>query len=327
MEHSRWISRMSRCSAVAGLILALASSYLGAADQPMFSVITIETDNVVTYVGDIVDPSKLALLTSPATPSPTRAFAESITVGDVVSINGRPAKGLWQTRGFSMGYSPTAGPGFAIADAGEGGPGECKWAIFTPDGILVGRFQEGGLGVHQITGGSGIFMGIRGTQTTVQAVQAPRRTSMTEDPSLRRVLGGGTLIHTFHVAASYAPAFLGTDVAPTIYHMDFSPVSPVSPAKAGEVVLGRVMNLGFTTPAVDPGAPFPYSSSYSVVNAPVEVIGDGQPQDASYKIGWPGETNVYRVDFAVPQGSPSGVVQVQLRAAGIVGPPVFVPVK
>jgi uncharacterized protein (TIGR03437 family) len=327
MKHSRLTSRTIQRRTLAGLILALVPSYLRAAEQPIFSVMTIETDNVVTYVGDIVDPSKLALVTSPATPGPTRAFAESITVGDVVSINGRPAKGLWQTRGFSMGYSPTAGPGFAIADAAEGGPGECKWAIFTPDGILVGRFQEGGLGVHQVTGGSGIFMGIRGTQTTVQAVQAPRRASMTEDPSLRRVLGGGKLIHTFHIAASYAPAFLGTDASPTIYHMDFSPVGPESPAKAGEVVLGRVMNLGYTTPTVDPGAPFPYSSSYSVVNAPVEVIVDGQPQDASYKIGWPGETNIYRVDFTVPQGSSSGVLQVQLMVAGIIGPPVYLAVK
>src|SRR4029078_10130598 len=114
---------------------------------------------------------------------------------------------LWQSRGFAMGFSPTAAPGFGIADAAEGGPGECKWAIFTPEGNLIGRFQEGGLGAHQLTGGSGIFLGVRGTQTTVQSLQAPRRTSMTEDPSLRRVLGGGISVHTFHFAPSYPPAF------------------------------------------------------------------------------------------------------------------------
>jgi hypothetical protein len=142
-----------------GLALTVAS--LNAADQPMISVLTIQTDNVVTYVGDITDPSRLALLSGPTTPSATRAFTESITVGDVVSINGRPAKGLWQTRSLSMGYSPTAAPGSAIADSAEGAPGECKWAILTADGILVGRFQEGGLGVHQITGGSGLYLGMR----------------------------------------------------------------------------------------------------------------------------------------------------------------------
>jgi uncharacterized protein (TIGR03437 family) len=312
----------------AALILsAVISCSLRAADQPMFSVVTIETDNVVTYVGDISDPTKLALQTNPATLAQTRAFTESITVGDVVSINGRPAKGLWQTRGFSMGYSPTAGPGFAIADSSEGGPGECKWAILTADGTLVGRFQEGGLGVHQITGGGGIFTGIHGTQTTVQAIQPPRRTSMTEDPSLRRALGGGTLIHTFHIAPSYAPAFLGIDSNPAIYHADFSPVNTANPAKAGEVLVARVTNLGYTTPAVDPGSPFPNTPTYGLVIAPVELLIGGQAQDAINKIGWPGETNVYRVDFTVSQGTPSGVVSVQLRAAGIVGPAAFMAVK
>src|SRR6516165_5635081 len=102
--------------------LAVAVLGLNAQNQPLVSVLTIETDNVVTYVGDIFDPTKLALLTSPQTPTPTRAFTESITVGDVRSINGRPATGLWQTRSLSMGYSPTPGPGSAIADSAEGAP-------------------------------------------------------------------------------------------------------------------------------------------------------------------------------------------------------------
>jgi uncharacterized protein (TIGR03437 family) len=305
----------------------LAAGCLHAADQPLFSVLTIETDNTVTYVGDIADPTKLALSTTPVSPGTTRAFTESITIGDVVSINGRPAKGLWQTRGFAMGYSPTASAGSAIADSAEGGPGECKWVILTPDGVLVGRFQEGGIGTHQITGGSGIFLGIRGTQTTVQALQAPRRTSMTEDPSLRRILGGGKSIHTFHIAPSYPPAFLGSDSTPAIYHTDFSPVTAANPAKSGEVLIARATNLGFTTPATNPGDPFPSSSDYREVAAPVELIVDGHTQDAINRIGWPGETNVYRIDFSVPAGTPSGMISVQLRASGIAGPTVSIPVQ
>jgi uncharacterized protein (TIGR03437 family) len=299
---------------------------LYAQDQPLISVLTIETDNVVTYVGDIPDPTKLALSISPVTPAVTRAFTESITVGDVVSINGRPAKGLWQTRSLSMGYSPTAAPGFAIADSSEGAPGECKWAILTADGILVGRFQEGGLGTHQITAGSGMFLGIHGTQTTVQAVQAPRRTSMAEDPSVRRSLGGGTLIHTFHIAPSYPPALVA-DGNPSVYHANFTPVTTTSPARAGEVLIARAINLGFTTPSVDPGAAFPGAGPIGVVNAPVQAIVGGQATDAVNKIGWPGQTNVYRVDFIVPQGTGSGMVQVQLSASGIAGPTISIPVQ
>lgn len=306
---------------------ALMAACLRAADQPMISVLTIETDNVVAYVGDVTDPSKLALATGPTTPGATQAFSESITVGDVVSINGKPAKGLWSTRGFNMGFSPTAAPGFAIADSAEGGPGECKWAILTGDGILVGRFQEGGLGTHQITGGSGIFMGIHGTQTTVQTVQPPRRASMTEDPSLRRVLGGGTLIHTFHIAPSYPPAFTSSDSSSAIFHADLSPVTTASPARAGEVLIARVMNLGYTTPGVDPGAAFPNSDSLSSVNAPLEVVIGGQVVDVINQVGWPGQVNIYRVDFRVPQGTRSGSVAIQLTASGIAGPTVSLPVQ
>jgi uncharacterized protein (TIGR03437 family) len=306
---------------------ALALSCLHAADQPLISVLTIQTENVVTYVGDVTDPSKLALMTTLTTPGTTRAFTESITIGDVVSINGRPAKGLWQSRGFAMGYSPSAAAGFAIADSAEGGPGECKWAILTANGVLVGRFQEGGLGTHQITGGSGLFLGIQGTQTTVQTAVAARRTSMTEDPNLRRVLGGGKLIHTFHIAPSYPPIFNAVSGGPVVFHTDFSLVTTANPAHAGEALIAQVLNLGFTNPAVDPGAPFPTSGPYQSVIAPVEILAGGQAQDAFNTIGWPGQANVYRADFTVPKGTPSGMLGVQLRVSGIAGPGVMIPVQ
>jgi uncharacterized protein (TIGR03437 family) len=307
----------------AGLIL---SACLNAADQPTISVLTIETRNVVNYVGDIFDPTKLALLTSPQTTLTTRAFTETIMVADVVSVNGRPSKGLWQSRGFAMGYSPTAGAGSGIADSAEGGPGECKWAILDADGNLIGRFQEGGLGTHQITGGSGIFLGIRGTQTRVAATTPARRTSMTEDPSLRRVLGGGTLVHTFHIAPSYPPGF-SDDVNVALMHLDFSPVTTSHPAQAGELLIARVVNLGFTLPGVDPGSPFSNSPPYTAVVGPVEVVVGGQSSDAINQLGWPGLTNVYRIDFKVPAGTKGGLVAFQIRASGIAGPPLMFPVQ
>jgi uncharacterized protein (TIGR03437 family) len=306
---------------------ALAFSCLHATDRPLISVLTIETDNVVTYVADVTDPSKLALMTAPTTPGATRAFTESLTIGDIVSINGRPAKGLWQSRGFAMGYSPTAAAGFAVADSAEGGPGECKWAILSANGVLVGRFQEGGLGTHQITGGSGVFLGIQGTQTTVQTVVAPRRASMTEDPNLRRVLGGGKLVHTFHIAPSYPPTFNEVNGNPAVFHTDFSPVTAANPAHAEEALITQVVNVGFTYPGVDPGAPFPNSGPYQPVIAPLEVLAGGQAQDAFNAIGWPGQVNIYRADFTIPNGTPSGMLAVQLRVAGIVGPGVMIPVQ
>src|SRR5712691_887941 len=166
--------------------LGLMAACLTGADKPQISVLTIQTDNVVTYVGDVTDPTKLAAVSGATTPAPTHAFIYTLTIGDVVKVNGRPAKGLWSSWALSMGYSPTAAPGFAISDASQGGVSECKWEIQTADGLLVGRFMDSGLFPHQITGASGVFLGIRGTQSVTQAVIAPRRASMTEDPSLRR---------------------------------------------------------------------------------------------------------------------------------------------
>jgi uncharacterized protein (TIGR03437 family) len=300
---------------------------LSAADKPQISVLTIETDNVVTYVGDVNDSTRLATVEGATAPAATKAFTYTLTVGDVVKVNGRPAKGLWSSWAYSMGYSPTAAPGFAISDASQGGVSECKWEIQTEDGLLVGRFMDSGLFPHQITGASGIFLGVSGTQSVVQAVSAPRRASMTEDPSLRRMLGGGTLVHTFHVAPRYPPSFETSSGATEVFHSDFSPVTAASPAHAGDYLVARAANLGFTTPAVDPGAAFPSSSPYHVANAPVEVLVGGQAQDAMIKIGWPGEVNQYRVDFLVPSGTASGTVDLQLRVSGIAGPAVTIPVR
>ena len=139
---------MTATRAIVGLLWSAVC--LSAANQPQISVLTIEVDNVVTYVGDVTDPSKLALSPAATTPAATRAFTDSIIVADVVKVNGKPAKGLWSSRSYGMGFSPTAASGFAISDA-SGALGECRWEIQTADGVLVGRFMEGGLGMHQIS--------------------------------------------------------------------------------------------------------------------------------------------------------------------------------
>jgi uncharacterized protein (TIGR03437 family) len=149
---------------------------------------------------------------------------------------------------------------------------------------------------------------------------------MTEDPSLRRVLGGGISVHTFHIAAAYPPTF-ADDVNVAVFHSDFSPVTPANPARTGESLIARAVNLGFTLPAVDPGASFPSSSPYAVVTAPIEVVVDGHATDAVNQLGWPGLSNVYRVDFQMPPGTKSGMVAFQIRASGIAGPVLSLPVQ
>jgi uncharacterized protein (TIGR03437 family) len=129
------------------------------------------------------------------------------------------------------------------------------------------------------------------------------------------------------MAPSYPPAFDSTGGSPAVYHADFSPVSAASPARAGEVLIARGTNLGFTTPTVVPGVAFVDSAPWNQVNAPVEVIVGGQALDAINKLGWPGQIDFYRVDFQVPSVPPSGMTTLQLRVSGVAGPPVQIPVR
>jgi hypothetical protein len=61
--------------------------------------------------------------------------------------------------------------------------------------------------------------------------------------------------------------------------------------------------------------PFP-PSPQQVVNSP--TVG-GQPVEVMTQIGWPGEQNLYRVDFRMPKTS-GATVPPQIAAAWISGP-------
>ncbi len=63
------------------------------------------------------------------------------------------------------------------------------------------------------------------------------------------------------------------------------------------------------------------------VNSPLGVTVGGQPAELGTAIGWPGQTNVYRVDFRVPDGAAAGLAAVQLTVAWIAGPEVNIPVR
>jgi uncharacterized protein (TIGR03437 family) len=97
-------------------------------------VLDIAIESSVQYVADVTDPSKLALSASATTAASTRAFTDTIFVGDIVSINGKPAKGMWTSRQYKMGFSPSPAAGLAISDATQGTIAECKWEIQNANG-------------------------------------------------------------------------------------------------------------------------------------------------------------------------------------------------
>jgi hypothetical protein len=59
----------------------------------------------------------------------------------------------------------------------------------------------------------------------------------------------------------------------------------------------------------------------------VDVVVNGTEVLAINKIGWPGETDDYRVDFQLPSDVTSGAAAIQLTAAWIPGPTVTIAVE
>ena len=84
--------------------------------------------------------------------------------------------------------------------------------------------------------------------------------------------------------------------------------------------------LGHTTAGLDQGKPLA-ADSLQQVNSPLEVRINGIDSRVINKIGWPGTTGVYRVDFRVPNATVSGAARMQLSAAWIAGPEAQFPVR
>jgi uncharacterized protein (TIGR03437 family) len=125
------------------------------------------------------------------------------------------------------------------------------------------------------------------------------------------------------------PEVTGVATGPAVYHSDFSPVTAEKPARPGEWLTLSATGLGPTVPSVDPGKPFPpyAEGKLHVVNSPLEISVGGKAAGIRNAIGWPGQSNVYRVDFQVPDGTPAGLAPLGLAAAWVTGPEVKIPVQ
>jgi len=63
------------------------------------------------------------------------------------------------------------------------------------------------------------------------------------------------------------------------------------------------------------------------VISPVGVLVNGKEAEVVNKIGWPGTTDRYRIDFRVPSGLAPGTATIQLTASWIPGPTVNIAVQ
>jgi uncharacterized protein (TIGR03437 family) len=290
-------------------------------------ILTVDVENYVQYRGDVLDPSKVAKDPNPTTAG-VYAFLESIQAGDIVAVNGKPAKGLWQNRLVMMPFRSNPSPGQPIADLDTSGVVHCVWEILGQDGAYIGTLMDGGTGNnHALMGGLGAFAGVTGVKISETLVPS-RAASTSEDPSKRRLNGaGGKVRATFYIYPPFRPTVLTTATGPAIAHMDYSPVTAANPAGPGELLIIAATGLGPVKPGFQPAGAIPFSGPpYQEVNSPVTVAFNGEEVLVVNKIGWPGQKDLYWIDFHVPSDAGTGTATLQLTAAWIPGPVVSIPV-
>jgi uncharacterized protein (TIGR03437 family) len=313
------------------------------------TILQIDLADYVLYREDVSDPVKFA--TDPNAVGitafgPVRNFYRAVHLADVVAVNGQQVKGIFAASQVVVAFRTDPTPGFAIGDTYRNNMTTVTLEILKSDGTPIGTIVASGFGSgtpppgspvpistipqggHNlaITGGTGAFLGARGQIGSLPPVG--RNTSFTEDPANRRRHGGGpgTWRWIAHVIPMSAPQVVTTAVGPAVFHSDLSPVTPLNPARAGEVLIVQAAGLGPTVPGVDPGQPFP-TDAILRVNSPIAVTVNGQDAEVINGVGWPGLVDTYRVDFRVPEGVVPGTASVQLSAAWIAGPAVRIAVQ
>ncbi|MFN0166435.1 MAG: hypothetical protein ACKV22_08390, partial [Bryobacteraceae bacterium] len=268
------------------------------------------------------------------TTSANQTFLESVAIGDIRAVNGRPGKGFRTYHVRALPFRVNPAPGQPIADADGSGTFHCIWQILAPDGTYVGTITDlGGTpgSDHIVVGGSGAFFGVTGVHGMMQAASGSmqRGASMSEDPAKRRMNGGGKSRATFYLYPRFRPEVEMLPSGPAVFHgADFSQVTATSPAHAGEVLVMRARGLGLIRPQLIPAGFRPFGSDpHEEVNSSVEVTIGGKGAEVINKIGWPGTLDRYRVDVRVPSGIAPGMAALLITAAWIPAEEVKIPVQ
>ena len=107
--------RKANAIAMAVLLAALCSRS-GLGQGVPATILDISIENGVDYRNDVTDYLKLATDPNITTATIGRNFATFITLADIVSVNGKPAKGSLARRGTLVFLNTNPQPGQAIAD-------------------------------------------------------------------------------------------------------------------------------------------------------------------------------------------------------------------
>jgi len=325
-------------------VLLFAGCYCtaGRAQALLHSILNIDVENFVQYYRDVADASTFATNPNVTAASVAKNFQEFLTIGDIVAVNGQPAKGTVVLNVRLINLAPAPTPGQAIADVMRSSTGTISFEILGADSTPIGTIHCVGLtgagppppgaplavvqANNSIVGGTGAFLGARGQQGNSDAVP-PRKASMTEDPANRRTHGGTKEKFVLDVIPAFAPQIVTAAGGPAVTHSrDFSLVTTSKPAAAGEILSLFMTGLGPTRPGVDPGQPFPQSPPQTV-NSPVAVTINGEPTLVTAAVGLPGSIGGYQVNFRVPPEAARGAASLQVSAGWIAGAPVMINIQ
>jgi hypothetical protein len=312
----------------------IAATLISRADDSV--LLQLDATNLVSYILDTPDASKYGTFGGPASLAVTgRPFLTAMIVGDIVAVNGKPAKGIWLARNFQFNSSAAPSSGQNIADINRSGFFEQIFDILQPDGSTVGTLYSTGMsggpippgapttfptGAYAVTGGTGAWFGVRGETTNLvrlpEATLTFRTASATEDPANRRTLGGGGPVRIqFRLIPAERPEVTMVNGVPAIAKAsDGKLISASNPAAAVDVLTLYATGPGPVRPSADPGKPFG-SNPLQVAGVPIGVTINGTSAEVMYAGGYPGTTGTYQINFRVPSGLGAGSGNVIVSSA------------
>lgn len=327
-----------------GALLALVSCSELPAQISTATRLEVVARNTVFYVDDATQYGNYATLQERTTPSQGgRNFRSWTAIGDIVSVNGQPAKGVLVNKAHVLGLSTNPANGQAIADVTRLALIHYVLEILQPDGKPVGSLMLQGmifgatppgapsgsrLSNLAIVGGTGAFLGARGYSGLVGTSGATvGGASIAEDPGLRRSRPSDEWTLTMNLIPAFAPEIVTTPGGPAVVHSsDFTPVSASKPARAGEILSLFARHLGPTSPGVDPGQGFP-ATSLQEVTSPIQIMVNGSPVEVLAATGYPGSLDGYQVNFRLPPDVARGLASLRLSAAWVSAPEIKIPIE
>ncbi|MEJ1937494.1 hypothetical protein WDZ92_45445, partial [Nostoc sp. NIES-2111] len=115
-----------------GVILLAVSGLQGQMPRP--TTLLVEVENWVEYLGESDEVMKHGTIAGVTTPRTPNALFAANLMGDIVSVNGQPAKGFVIHNARAIGATTTMTPGRPIADVVRGSNRQQYFEILKADG-------------------------------------------------------------------------------------------------------------------------------------------------------------------------------------------------